>query len=101
MEKENTITITPPLSVMEMRKLQDKLNSVAVNSKRLMKDLVLSQKAFEAVMDRTGTGLCSTMEDVFYDVTTLEHLVDLLVIMDDLREEYGDCVKIFGELPKD
>ncbi len=87
-------------SAIQMEKLQEELWYLAGNSEFLIKDLFLALKAYEAVLDRTESGLRSSRDDIFTDCLVYEHVINLLQLLQDLINRHGD-VKIFGDLPKE
>lgn len=100
MEEKTNIQISTDLTLQEMKDLQEELWFLAGNSRFLIKDLFLAMIIYQATLDRTETGLKSSRDNIFYDAMTYEHLINLLLILNELIDKYGD-VKIFGKLPEE
>lgn len=97
---KTAIEITTDLTLQEMKDLQEELWFLAGNSEFLIKDLFLALKTYEAVLDRTDTGLRSSRDEIFYNAMIYEHVINLLLLLNKLLSKHGD-VEIFGKLPEE
>jgi len=97
---KTTIQVSTILNIQEIKDLQEELWYLAGNSRFFIKDLFLALKTYEAVLDRTGSGLNSSRDDIFINILIYEHVINLFLMLNEFLEKYGD-VNIFRNLPKE